>query len=225
MGRAARIANTALAALWAAGVHSLLASLMGGWLRGVCGAGLRREPVWLACSLGLVCVGWAAGDGARRLLFSSPAAAVPAAPAPPPSSALTIPTPIPSSSDSDESSDDSDAESFRARARARRTRELQLQLQLVSAPRPATPPPTATLDLVPLGYSARRASPAGEPRAPPTPAPAPAPPPAPAKTPREFWGYLIAREQPTQPTPLLARLLAAIADYVVRARAAATGGR
>ncbi|KAI5842777.1 hypothetical protein BZA05DRAFT_321982, partial [Tricharina praecox] len=29
-----------------------------------------------------------------------------------------------------------------------------------------------------------------------------------------FWGYLISRDQPTQPTPLFRRLLGAIADYI-----------
>jgi len=35
------------------------------------------------------------------------------------------------------------------------------------------------------------------------------------KPPREFWGYLISHDHPTQPTPLFRRLLGAIADYVV----------
>ncbi|KAF8540459.1 hypothetical protein BDD12DRAFT_734590, partial [Trichophaea hybrida] len=34
------------------------------------------------------------------------------------------------------------------------------------------------------------------------------------KSPREFWGYLISHDHPTQPTPLFRRLLGAIADYI-----------
>ncbi|KAH0610535.1 uncharacterized protein H6S33_012062 [Morchella sextelata] len=43
-----------------------------------------------------------------------------------------------------------------------------------------------------------------------TPPPQPKPP-----SPKEFWGYLISREQPTQPTPLFRNLLIAIANYII----------
>lgn len=101
-----------------------------------------------------------------------------------------------------------------------------------------TPASATVQDLVPIGYNNRRDPPAPEPSAgssssqPPLSPPPPPPftaassaprtgptrkPPRPRmeKPPKEFWGYLISREHPTQPTPLFRRLLSSIADYVV----------
>jgi hypothetical protein len=91
---------------------------------------------------------------------------------------------------------------------------------------PTVHPATAKLDLVPIGYNNNRSPDIGGPSQSTSRATSPhryrervdgKPPRArmTEKSPREFWGYLISRDHPTQPTPLFRRLLGAIADYVV----------